>query len=154
MTELIEEAKWDLLTAGWTPDRVYDISQYEEYYIKNGYVINDVIRNALRNFGGLHFTTPTVNKEGKRASHFDAIMSLDNACFHHTQVFEKYTDGPVLPIGECSSGYVTTLMAHSGKMYGVYAGFYYIGDDICDFINRLYIPEQWQEIIVPEMKFC
>ena len=155
MIELIDEAKQDLIAAEWSIDRVYDISRYEDYYKEKGYVINDIIREVLRNFGGLHFTTPAYNGDGRDTVHFDAIDGVDSFSFHDTLIFEKYTNGPVLPIGECCSENVTTLMAHSGKIYGFYACLYYLGDDIFDFINRLYHAERmqkrWQIIDVPEM---
>ena len=161
--KLSEAAKTGLLAAGWAPNRSIDISEYEEWLTQNGYVINDLIRAVLAEFGGLHLVIPCFGDEAlvmryfdknalKDSADFDVIEAEQNTFIENIRILEKYTSGDVLiPIGQSYSKHIVNMISHSGKIYGAYAEFYLCGENIYDYINGLYQKRQGIRIHVPEM---
>ena len=163
MNKLSEAAQKGLLEAGWTPNRSIDISEYEEWLVQNGYVINDLIRTVLAEFGGLHLVIPCFGDDAVVMRHFGEGALKDSADFdvieaekvtfiQNIRILEKYTSGDMLiPIGQSYEKHITNMISHSGKIYGAYVEFHLCGEDIYDYINGLYQKRPGIRIPVPEM---
>ena len=161
--KLSEAAEKGLREAGWTPDRSIDISEDEECLKQNGYVINDLIRSVLAEFGGLHLVIPCFGDDAvvmryfdesalKDSADFDVIEAEKNTIIGNIRILEKYTSGDILiPIGQSYCKHIVNMISHSGKIYGAYVEFHLCGEDIYDYINGLYQKRPGLKIHVPEM---
>ena len=164
MFKLSEAAEKGLRDAGWTPNRSIDISEDEEWLIQHGYVINDLIRTVLAEFGGLHLVIPCFGDEeliiryfGKSAlkdsADFDVIEAEKGTFIGNIRILEKYTSNDMLiPIGQSYQRHITNMISYSGKIYGAYTEFWQYGEDIHDYINGLYQKRPGIKIRVPEME--
>ena len=147
---LSETAKTGLLAAGWTPNRSIDISRYEELLTQNEYVINDLVRAVLAEFGGLVLDIPSFGcDEIRDTAHFDVIKA--ESVSDNVEILKRYADGLLVPLGQVYQNHITTFISLSGKVYGEYTDFWFLGDDIYDYINGLYQRRCGKTIYVPEM---
>ncbi|MDR1492459.1 MAG: SUKH-3 domain-containing protein [Planctomycetaceae bacterium] len=164
MAKLSKAAEKGLCEAGWTHNRSIDISEYEEWLTQNGYVINDLIRTVLAEFGGLHLSIPCFGDDTvimhnfgesalKDTADFDVIEAEKSTFIENIKILEKYISGDMLiPIGHSYQKHITNMVSHSGKIYGTYVEFHLCGEDIYDYINGLYQKRPGKKIHVPEME--
>lgn len=110
-----------LRRSGWSKERQVDISIYLKALIEDGYEINSLVEEFLKNYGGLevkHHHTKDSTQMDK--FHFNAEKATES---YFPEVVEEYMERvneKLVVVGMCRSEHMVVMLSHSGKMY---AGF-------------------------------
>jgi hypothetical protein len=129
-TVFSKETKMVLRKNGWTQERKIDITKIVKYLEKEGYVVFEIVRDFLSQFGGMHFEIPIIGLPVMEKFNFDAIEAASGIYIELVKTYEECTAERMIPVGENNFHY-TFFMSESGKMY---AGF----DDILVFLGNNY----------------
>lgn len=118
----ISKKTLDLLKkAGWTEERRHDISEYEKALEKDGYVLNNVVRDFLSRFGGLEVVHPD-HHDAKELDKFDfnAKEATESTFIEVVKEYEERVNEALVVVGLGFNGHMVLVLSYSGKMYAGY----------------------------------
>jgi hypothetical protein len=121
MTSFSDTTLHVLGEAGWFPHRSVSTGMFEAHIARDGYYINDTIRDFLREFGGLTLTPPPLKiRNGKGRINSSPIVIGSQSCSlpftSHVYWCEDILQGETLiPIGYHNPAEV--FMSYSGQLY-------------------------------------
>jgi hypothetical protein len=110
-----------LKKSGWSIDRNIDIEKYIISLEDDGYEVNSLVCDFLRNYGGLEIRHPHTKIAEKTDNfHFNVTLATES---YFPEVIEEYMERvneKLVVVGECRSGHMVILLSHSGKMFAGY----------------------------------
>lgn len=110
-----------LKKSGWNIDRNVDIEEYIQSLHDDGYEVNNLVRDFLRNYGGLEILHPHTKVALKTDKfHFDAKEATESYFYETVEEYMLRVKEKLVVVGECRSGHMVILLSHSGKMYAGY----------------------------------
>ena len=156
--KLSKETKNILEEYGWTPDRTIDITKYVQFLESKGYIVFDIVRKFLIQFGELrlqhpHYVEPTPEQYTKyklkpyKILHFNSIDAARGIFIENIKCYEERIGEKLTPIGEAHDGYLVLMISESGKMYGAF-------DDYLTLLGNSYeegIEAIYQRLKTPEI---
>jgi len=108
-----------LREAGWTTNRDVPTTAHEQALKAGGYQVFPVVRDFLRQFGGLQISRKFVWNRVPLVSkfHFDARIAVGAWSPEFIKSFESSERGPLCVIGETEFGDSVLLMDEQGRLY-------------------------------------
>ncbi len=102
---------------GWYAGRNIDITQYLEYYKKEGLKINEVIKDFLQEYGGIKIIYP--HHKYENLTHDMEINPLESAPYKNDtrEYYELRTGEYLVPIGNAMGRHMYVFMSFSGSIY-------------------------------------
>jgi hypothetical protein len=152
MTEFSQQTARYLNRAGWTPDYVVDISNFEKLLRDSGFHLNNAALRFLEEFGGLHIQYPHAKVADIADNmHFDIPVVIRHITPSNVEAYGRIVGSTLCPIGEAARGYFILMMAECGGVYGAYGDFFVkVGASGVEAIETLCSGKELMEIPVPD----